>query len=97
MPKAPPPPERGAPKRPPRSGSGTRRRGETQVLRGGRGAHARVGLHFEQLQLLLVEKRGQTQKVARTDPDTDISRQFEEWVEIKKDCSSPHMMDKAQP
>ena len=42
------------------------------------------------------ENRGQKQKVTRADPDTGISRQIEEWVEIKKDCSSPHMLGKAQ-
>ena len=41
------------------------------------------------------EDRGEKRKVTRADPETGVSRTFEEWVEIRKDLSSPHILKKA--
>ena len=41
------------------------------------------------------EDKGAKTKVTRTDPETGVSRVFEEWVEVSKHLSSPHALTMA--
>ena len=41
------------------------------------------------------EDRGEKRKNSRTYPEAGISRAFEEWVESRKDLSSPRVLKKA--